>query len=275
MIEKVQRGTWAAAIAMALGVLFWSAPVSAQDLGVTFQQGNQAFWSGDFDQAIERYEALVELGVWDADLFYNLGTTYARQGRFGPAILNLERASILEPGDEDIRHNLETTRRSLARRRNAEGQDADLKPPRSFWLNLLARVTSWQVGLPFLICWIGVFVVLGWRRMAKGEVIRLVLLILALVFGSLSLIGGALLLGKAAYDTQVHDAIAIHEGGAVTREGPGERFDRAFTASEGDRLRVIDREGDWLHLRDFGGHEGWGSLQDFGELRKPEGESRQ
>ncbi len=259
-----------AAVVLGVATLLWGAPAAAEDLEGTFEQGNEAFWSGELADAIQRYEGLVELGVWDADLFYNLGTTYARQGRYGPAILNLERALILEPGNEDARHNLETVRRTLARHRTAEGRDADVQPPRSFWMNLLARVTHWQVGVPFLICWVGLFVVLGWRRVATGEIARLVLLIAALVLGGVALVSGALVLGKAAYDTQVREAIAIHGDQAVMREGPGERFDRAGTASEGDRLRVLDREGEWLHLRDATGHEGWGRVGDFGELRRVE-----
>ena len=262
-----------ALVSLFLSVVLLPVAAYAEDLNGTFQQGNESFWSGSFDGAIGHYERLVELGVWDAELFYNLGTAYARQGRFGPAILNFERALILSPGHVDARHNLGTVRRILARHRNAAGQDADLDPPRSFWLNLLARVTASQVGIPFLLCWLVLFAVLAWRRLSAGELTRLVLMIAALLLAGVSLVSGSLLLGKALYDSRVREGIAVRQNRAVLREGPAERFGRAHEAIEGDRLRLLDREGDWLHLRDSQGREGWGRRSDFGELRRPPGEA--
>jgi tetratricopeptide (TPR) repeat protein len=258
---------------VAVALALWPSAARAEDLERIFRQGNEAIWSGHLDEAVRQYESLIELGVWDGDVFYNLGTAYARQGRFGPAILNLERALVLAPGDADARHNLQTVRRVYARQRTAAGEDADLAPPRSFWLNLLDRVTPGLVGISFLACWIGLFVVLGWRRVSAGELTRSVLLISALVLGGSALVSGSLLLSKVVYDTEVREAIAVREGRATLHAGPGERFDPAFEASEGDRLRVLDREGDWLHLRDPGGHEGWGLRRDFGELRRPPDDS--
>ena len=264
-----RRGGVVGVLLVALALIACPLSASAEDLAGTFRQGNEAFWSGSFGDSVGSYEQLVEHGVWDAEVFYNLGTAYARQGRFGPAILNFERALILSPGHVDARHNLGTVRRILARQRNDAGQDADLDPPRSFWLNLLARVTAAQVGIPFLLCWLGLFAVLAWRRLSAGELTRLVLMIAALLLAGVALVSGSLLAGKALYDSRVREAIAVRQSRAVLREGPAERFGRACEAIEGDRLRLLDREGEWLHLRDTQGREGWGRRQDFGELRRP------
>jgi tetratricopeptide (TPR) repeat protein len=257
-------------LASLIGASIWIGAIGPVEAGLreTFEAGNEAFWSGDFEGAARSYEQLVELGVWDADVFHNLGTAYARQGQLGRAILNLERALLIQPGHEDARENLATVRRVLARQRTAEGQDADIEPPRSFWMNTLQRVTSAQVVIPFLICWVGLFVLLGARRLTKSEVARLALLIVALIFGIGAGISGTMVFGKASYDSEVCEAIAITTARATLREGPGERFGRAFDAGTGDRLRVLDREGEWIHLRDREGREGWGRSSDFGELRQ-------
>jgi len=236
----------------------------------TFERGNEAFAMGNYDEAVSAYEELVELGVWDADVFYNLGTTYARMGRLGEAILNLERALIIDPGHDEALDNLRTVRRALARRRTEAGEDADLDPPRSFWMNLLNRITPGQVAVPFIICYVALFVILGARRLTERELSRLVLLIVALILGAAVVVGGGLVMSKAVFDEEVHEAIAVREGEARLREGPGDRFRGSVTAYEGDRLRVIDHEGGWLHLRDSSGQEGWGRVEDFGELRRRE-----
>lgn len=260
-----------ARLAIVIGVVSFvvmSSRTAEAGLRETFDAGNEAFWSGDFEQAIESYESLVELGVWDVDVFYNMGTAYARQGELGRAILNFERALLIDPSHEDARENLASVRRLLARQRTAEGRDADIEPPRSFWMNLLNRVTTAQVVIPFLICWAGLFIVLGARRLTKSEVARLALLIVALLFAVGAVISGSLVFGKASYDSEVHEAIACGDESAVLREGPGDRFRRAFDVETGARLRVIDLEGEWLHLRDSQGREGWGRTSEFGELRQ-------
>ncbi len=75
-----------------------------------FQEAGQAYSSGDYAVAIEKYEGLRADGG-SAALFYNLANSYAQSGQSGRAILNYERALRLEPGDSDARGNLELLRR--------------------------------------------------------------------------------------------------------------------------------------------------------------------
>src|ERR1019366_8106343 len=49
------------------------------------------------------YEQLDKQHVVSADLYYNLGVTYFRQGQLGRAIWAFERALVVAPDDEDSR----------------------------------------------------------------------------------------------------------------------------------------------------------------------------
>jgi len=233
----------------------------------TFEAANVAFWSGEYARSAAAYEELISLGVRDPDVYYNLGTAYARLDRPGLAILNLERALRRAPGHQDARHNLAAARRALARERSRGGEDADLDPPRTFWMNLLGRATPASLSIPFLICWVGLFIVLALRRIARGEVVRLVLLVVAPVLTVLVLALGGLLASKDYFDTRVQEAVVVAPDRASLREGPGGSFDVAVTLREGDTVRVIDEERAWIHVRDARGHEGWGARADFGLLR--------
>ena len=253
--------------ASALLVALALASPAGATLEETFTAANEAFWSGELEDAVRGYAELVDLGVRDADLFYNLGTAQARLGRLGASILNLERALLLDPAHLDAAENLAAVRSTLARRRTAGGQDADLDPPRPFWLQLLGRVTAARVGIPFLASWILLFAALSARRLTRRELARLVLLVAAVVLATAALGSGALLASKTWYDSRVQEAIAVGGDEVAVREGPGERFRRAFSCREGDRLRVVDSERDWMLLRDAEGREGWGAARDFGRLR--------
>lgn len=89
-------------------ILLWALLAPLFTLSAALQQeAAEAYNAGQFALSAERYEALVAEGYESADLHYNLGNAYYKEGRVAAAILNFERALLLSPGDEDIRTNLE------------------------------------------------------------------------------------------------------------------------------------------------------------------------
>ncbi len=76
-----------------------------------FQQGNEAFSRGDYDQAIARYEELITAAGFSPAVLFNLANSYAQAGKIGLAVLNYERAQRLDPGDSDIAGNLDLVRK--------------------------------------------------------------------------------------------------------------------------------------------------------------------
>lgn len=70
-----------------------------------------AFDEGQYGKAIDLYEkelkSYKDKGLESADLYYNLGNAYFRSNDLAHARLNYERALLLDPGDRDVRHNIE------------------------------------------------------------------------------------------------------------------------------------------------------------------------
>jgi tetratricopeptide (TPR) repeat protein len=58
-------------------------------------------------------KSLQEQGKVSAQLYYNLGNDYFRVNEFPQALLNYERAYLYNPGDRDIRHNIEYARTKI------------------------------------------------------------------------------------------------------------------------------------------------------------------
>src|SRR5213080_2194997 len=75
-----------------------------------FDKANQEYAQGHFKEAIAGYETLVRSGPLSANLFYDLGNAYFRNGDFGRAILNYERALALEPHHPETQANLRIAR---------------------------------------------------------------------------------------------------------------------------------------------------------------------
>jgi len=75
-----------------------------------FGEANKAYEEGRYDEAAERYLALLNYRIEDPRLEYNLGNAEFKRGRLGYAILHYERARRLAPTDPDILANLEYAR---------------------------------------------------------------------------------------------------------------------------------------------------------------------
>src|SRR5438477_10498091 len=75
-----------------------------------FDKANQEYAQGHFKEAIAGYETLVRSGPMRANLFYDLGNAYFRTGDFGHALLNYERALVLERHHPEATANLQIAR---------------------------------------------------------------------------------------------------------------------------------------------------------------------
>ena len=75
----------------------------------TKSEGDSAYIRNDFASAIQIYESLLRKGD-AADVYYNLGNSYYKVNEIAKAILHYERALLLQPGNGDIRANLEIAR---------------------------------------------------------------------------------------------------------------------------------------------------------------------
>lgn len=71
-----------------------------------YNQANERYRQGQYQQARELYQQVVEAGVRDPQVYYNLGNTCFKAGHLGEAVLWYERALRLAPRDADIRANL-------------------------------------------------------------------------------------------------------------------------------------------------------------------------
>ena len=71
-----------------------------------YNEANALYRAGDFAAARRMYLEVVDAGVEDARIYYNLGNACFKSGKLGEAILWYERARRLLPHDEDIEANL-------------------------------------------------------------------------------------------------------------------------------------------------------------------------
>jgi tetratricopeptide (TPR) repeat protein len=261
-IRTVIRG---AALALAVVAFGIASPgdAHAEALADVFRAANQAYFRGDYKAAVQNYQRIVDAGVRDADVYFNLGVASAREDELGSAILNLERAARLRPGDAETNAALETARATLGKRlAQAKGEATiQAKPPISEALvRSVAEDTLAVSLLVFDVLFFGLL--LAYPRL-KSDAQRNTTAVTAAACGVLLAISGTGLFLKRGGQSEGHAGVVLREG-AELREGPDRHARQRAAAHEGVSARVLASDGSYVRVKIPGGAEGWMAERDVG-----------
>lgn len=139
--------------AVLFSVIALTLPARAGEFAMTKAQ--QEFAAGNYKAAIADYKTEVAAGRWSANLFYDLGNGYFRQGDLGRAILNYERALQIDPRHPEAQANLRMARAQT------RGLELTPSPLEKFATGI--RPSSWVLAAAILF-WLAIFLLLAKRR---------------------------------------------------------------------------------------------------------------
>jgi hypothetical protein len=217
---------------------------------------NQLYDSGQYPQAAQAYQQLVDQGYADSALFYNLGNAYFKQGDYGRAILNYRRAERLAPRDPDIEANL-----ALARAQSVD-QLEEIANENGFFGNLAHLTQGWLALNELAVITLGLWIVFAFLVIAFGSSKRdsglrealsyaLVVSLLALMVGIVGLVS------RLHVDNTRPEAIVVAQEVDVT-SGPGSQYATEFTLHSGTEIGLVETRGSWARLALPGsGLQGW------------------
>ena len=225
-------------------------PLSTQ--AMTKAEADSAYVRGEYQQAINGYEALLKQGV-SADLYYNLGNAYYRTENIPQAVLNYERALLLSPGDRDIRFNLQIAR--------SKTYDKIVPESEMFFV-------TWYRSLVSLMS------VDGWARTALVALgLTIVLLLVYLFsdrlwlrkvgfFGGVALLllffAGNLFAWQQKQDLLNRKGAIIFAPSVTVKSTPAANGTDLFILHEGTKVTIIDGSmKDWKEIHIADGKEGW------------------
>ena len=238
-------------VLLAAALLAPGAPSWATAPGALFEQGNDAYEGGRFEEAAQAYARIVEYGVRDPRVHYNLGNAYFKLGRLGPAILQYERALRLAPADRDIRDNLDFARTRIRDRVEEPESPYPVKALREF-LEPVSPDTPAVIALGFY--WLAA-ASFGALCLTGGGAARR-----ALGYAGSTAVLCALLAG-AALGWKIHMLETTHavvmEDRADVLSGPATDNTILFTVHEGTRLEVRSRRDGWLQVSLPNALSGW------------------
>lgn len=262
------RGLVARRAALLLFVaLAWAPPPPAQaadSLEQVFARGNRAYSQGDYARAIEHYTILIEAGVEDPAVTFNLGSAHASLGRYGEAIRYFERTLRLAPSDEGAQRNLQNARTALAERLAQESGEALLAERPPLVEALFARVRAESLAYALLFsAWLASACGLLLGR-TRTESKRLALGITCALSTLLALVSGFGLGVSSDWGRSLARAVVIAPS-AVVRDGPDVASPRRGELLEGSLTRVLAYEGAFAHVKS-GDLEGFVLASEVGEI---------
>ena len=219
---------------------------------VTKAEGDSAYMRNDYISAIQIYEALLGKGE-AADVYYNLGNSYYKAGDIAKAILNYERALLLQPGNSDIRANLE-----IARSKTIDKVEA---VPEIFfvsWINSLVNsmsVDAWAVW--GVACFILLIISLYFFIFSKQIVLKKAGFICGIIFLVVVVLTNIFAGQQKDELLNRNNAIVINPSVTV-RSAPSDSGTSLFILHEGHKVDVKDNSmKDWKEIRLEDGKVGW------------------
>jgi len=230
-------------------LLFFSvANADIESATALFQKGNENYDTGNFDQAIEEYQKIVDLGIKNPKVFYNLGNAYFRKNQLGEAILNYRRALVLEPRDDDGMTNLAFVK--LFTLDKIEEQRVNPLSNLLHWfVNLfsLDELTIFAFLSYFLSIVFGILIL--FRRKRKASLSGLtVFLVILVIFSSL--------FATKLYFNSIRNGVLIAPQSEV-RSGPGKDYTLQFTGHEGLEFQINEEAEGWYRISLPNGVKGW------------------
>ena len=214
---------------------------------------DSAYVKGDYKDAIEIYESLAANNGESADVYYNLGNAYYKSENIAKAVLNYERALLLNPDDEDIRFNLE-----LARSKTVDKVAPEYKFFLMEWLegiiNLLS-ISAWSIlaVVSFVVMLLTLLLFLFGKSVSTkktGFIIALFSLFIT-IFANLSA------LHRYHYLTERNNAV-IMEPSVTAKSTPSNSGTELFVIHEGRKVKISDDSmREWTEIELEDGNKGW------------------
>jgi hypothetical protein len=231
---------------LAIGSALLTPKVSADTKAM--EAANRLYQVGNYHEAGRIYEQIINQGVQDSTVYFNLGNAYYRQGDLGRAIVNYQRASLLNPRDADIQANLDLAREQAGIVLGLENALASVPGPLGILLDMTGKwLTVNETAVLALAFWfLAGLLLLGWRLMAPGRG-RSTLRLAAVLILFIMLLTG-LSLGTRLYAEQtLPGGVVIAPSVAVSTE-PGEQFITSYSLQSGTEVSVAETNGNWARL---------------------------
>lgn len=232
--------------------------VTAQNVDSLFVSANNLYKNGKFSDAIEFYKKIEAKELVSSELYYNLGNSYYKLNKVGPAIYYYEKALLLDPLNADVKNNLVFAKR-LALDNIEELPKTVLQ---KFKINYLQKLSynQWAIVV-VLFSILGSFLFLMFY-FADGPTKKRFYFTTSIV--SFLFLITSLFITYNQYNFAINnkEAVVFAEKTKV-RNAPTLNSEEIFMLHEGTKIIVLDGVDEWNKVKIKDGRLGWIHAEDI------------
>ncbi len=217
-----------------------------------FDQANTAYNSGNYEDAVELYEKILQTDMESVPLYYNMGNAYYKMREYPMAIYYYEKALKLDPSNEEVQTNLKISNLAII--------DKIEPVPQSFverWWRSLRSMCSgdrwaWCSVAAFALLLVCLFLFLrsrsvGWRKFGFFMgIIFLIVIGLSVVFAA-----------QLRHAATTQDQAIITTPTVTVKSSPSESSVDLFVLHEGSKVVILKSSNGWSQIRIANGSVGW------------------
>ena len=245
-----------------IGVILCSIATTLRTKATTFSDStvvytkamaDSAYVKADYATAVHIYEQLLATHGESAAIYYNLGGAYYKMGEIAHAILNYERALLIDPSNADVKFNLELARSKTVDKNAHVNEFFFMRWCRGF--AAIMSADSWSKAA--ILCFIILISCLTLFIFSKKHKTKKIIFIFAL----LSLLCTVLVNMIASNQTAklIHrESAIIMEPSVTVRSTPSTSGTELFILHEGKKVTIKDDSMKaWKEIEIEDGNIGW------------------
>lgn len=226
-----------------------------------FIEANEAYADGNYREAVNAYNQILENGEVSVAVHYNLGNSYYKLNQIAPSIYHYEKALQLNPDDADVKNNLEFARNMAIDA--IEGPEEEGFTEFFTSSTALLSSTGWGwMAIFSMFVFVAFFMAYYFSRKALFKRIFFVSGMFFLLLGLTSAV-----IGNIKQNILENRSFAIVFSEEVqVRSEPNIRSSEVFTLHEGAKVKLTEDFQDWYEIELPNGSQGWMPKEDLKRL---------
>lgn len=224
-----------------------------------FNKATGLYNAGQFEQASNIYIELLDSGYKNSIIYYNLGNSYYRLNKIPQAILNYERAKLLDPLNDDIEFNLKLA--------NLKIIDKFEPLPKLFFIEWyeellnLANSDTWAYASIALIWITLLFVFLTFWFSFPFSVKKSLFMtaVITFIIGVFTMF----MTFRVSIKEELKNHAVIFVPSVYVKSSPDNNATDLFILHEGTKVQLLESINDWYEVKIQNGNVGWIQKNNF------------
>lgn len=207
-----------------------------------FKKGNEYYKSNQFDSALSMYNNILQKGIKNPEVYFNVSNCYANLNQTGKALLYLYKAQRLNPSDKDILDNIKFL-------------NSKIKNKRPFEIDLIQYSLN-SITAMFIITSLLFFIILSLIIFLAPSLLKMILIYGTVILFFINIGLGIWLYHRVEYEIINKQAVIVADKADVM-SGPGDTFLKKTEIYEGLDVDIIEERYGFYRVKVFGKEAGW------------------